>query len=237
MIDIVVCGALGRMGRAVTDMILKSSDLRLAGAIVEQKDASVNCSIKLTSEEDISDLLREKKESVVVEFTEPEATLKHARISLSMGHNMVIGTTGLSDREIEYLKEETEKSQTSIVISPNFSLGMNAVFGAVGMLSDVLKGYDTSIMEIHHKSKKDKPSGTARALSEHTGGKTEIHSIRAGDVFGEHTVLFAGAGETIEIKHQALSRDCFASGALQAARWVQGRRDGKVYSMGEVLGL
>jgi 4-hydroxy-tetrahydrodipicolinate reductase len=237
MIDIVVCGALGRMGRAVTGRILDSSDLRLAGSVVEQKDASVNCSVKLTPEGDIGELLRKEKGSVVVEFTEPEATLRHARASLSTGHNMVIGTTGLSDRQIEYLKEETEKSQTSIVLSPNFSLGMNAVFGAVGMLSDVLRGYDTSIVEIHHKSKKDKPSGTARALSERTGGKTEIHSIRAGEVFGEHIVLFAGAGETIEIKHQALSRDCFASGALQAARWVQGRRDGKVHSMSEVLGL
>jgi 4-hydroxy-tetrahydrodipicolinate reductase len=149
------------------------------------------------------------------------------------------------------------EGNVSAVVSPNFSVGVNVFWKMCGVLAAVLENYDVEILETHHDKKKDAPSGTAmkaaQIVSEITGienivygrqgnvgargREIGVHAIRAGDVVGEHMIIFAGNKERIELTHRAHSREAFAEGALTAIRWVSARRDGKVHTMAEVLGL
>jgi 4-hydroxy-tetrahydrodipicolinate reductase len=230
--EVFVCGALGRMGKLIVERVKEEKDMKLAGAVVKEENIP-----GFMSDTELEDALKGHKKAIVVDFTEPEATVKHAEIALSMGHNMVIGTTGLTEEEIEGIKNLAEIGKASVVLSPNFSLGINVLLKAVELISQKLEGYDADIIEIHHRNKRDKPSGTAIAISQRLIQKADIHSIRAGDIFGEHIVMFAGSGEKLEVKHTALGRDCFVSGVIRAIRWIHGLSDGEIHSMEEVLGL
>ncbi|HOJ43641.1 MAG TPA: 4-hydroxy-tetrahydrodipicolinate reductase, partial [Syntrophorhabdaceae bacterium] len=194
---------------------------------------------------------------VVIDFTEPKASMEYLKIAKAHKKAMVIGTTGFTQDELSLIRKTED---TKIVFSPNMSIGMNLMFHLVEIASRILKeGYDIEILEMHHKWKKDAPSGTAMRLKEIIEGtdteknwvevygrqgitgqrrKEEIGimALRAGDIVGEHTVYFAGIGERIEITHRAGSRENFARGALMAAKWVVRQKTG-CYTMRDVLGL
>ncbi len=197
---------------------------------------------------------------VVIDFTGHHGTVGNAPRCAEWKNAMVIGTTGLSDEEQKVI-EEAAKS-IPIMLAPNMSLGINLLLSLVHQAALTLKnrGYDVEIVERHHRRKKDAPSGTALALGEAAAvgmswklgdvtvhGRSGVpgerpdqqigfHAVRGGDFVGDHTVIFAGDGESIELSHRATSRDTFAMGALQAATWITDKEPG-LYSMRDVLGL
>jgi 4-hydroxy-tetrahydrodipicolinate reductase len=196
---------------------------------------------------------------VLIDFTTPEATLKNARVAFSRGLSMVIGTTGISG---DMLKEITKLSKgIRCVMSPNMSVGVNVMFRIAADMARYLgKDYDVEILELHHRLKKDAPSGTAMKLAqilasatdrnldevavyerkgmigERTDREIGIQTWRAGDIIGEHTILFGGIGERLELIHRAHNRDNFARGAVKAAEWIVQQPAG-LYDMQDVLGL
>ena len=195
----------------------------------------------------------------VVDFSHPSATDAICRACLGAGKPLVSGTTGHSEEERAQL-EGVSKS-LPIILSPNFSVGVNALFWLTRKTAELLgEDFDLEIVEAHHRLKKDAPSGTARRLAEilcevrkldyaknvvhgregligeRLSDEIGVHSIRGGDVVGDHTVTFAGRGERLELTHKASSRETFAAGALRAARWIIGRPPG-LYTMEDVLGL
>ncbi|MGB9713202.1 4-hydroxy-tetrahydrodipicolinate reductase [Dissulfurimicrobium hydrothermale] len=196
---------------------------------------------------------------VLIDFTFHEATLNHARIAAGAKKPMVIGTTGLSAAEIDEIRNLARSFPC--VLAPNMSVGVNLLYKLVEMAAKTLgDDYDIEIIEAHHRMKKDAPSGTALQIGrvaaaavgrkleevgvyarhgligERTAKEIGIQTVRAGDIVGEHTVLFGGIGERIELVHKASSRDTFAKGAVRAAKWVVGKGPG-LYDMQDVLGL
>ncbi len=195
--------------------------------------------------------------AVLIAFTTPEATLEHLRLAAERGAAAVVGTTGFTLDQHQEIRTLTKR--VPCVLSPNMSLGITLLLAILPDMAKVLgEAYDIEIVETHHRAKQDAPSGTAltlaRAMAEALGcsleqvavydrrsrpgprppGAIGIQSLRAGDVVGDHTVLFGGPGEEITVTHRALSRDAFARGALAAARWVAARPPG-LYNMGHVL--
>ena len=201
-----------------------------------------------------------KEADVLIDFSAPVATAEIAGQSAARPLPLVVGTTGLQPKQIKTLQAASEL--TPVVFAANMSLGINLLLDLVQRAAEALrdKGFDLEIIERHHRLKKDAPSGTALALGEaaaealhrdllrdarhgreglageRTREEIGFHAIRGGDIIGEHTVLFAGEGETVELRHAATSRDTFALGALRAAQWVVSRKPG-LYSMRHVLGL
>ncbi len=204
------------------------------------------------------DLIKVLEEAdVYLDATSATAAERNLLKVPSLGVNCVVGTTGLSDDLLKRFEAQVAENNVSAIVSPNFSVGVNVFWKMCGVLAAVLEDYDVEIIETHHDKKKDAPSGTAlkaaQIVSEVTGiekmiygrsGVTGargreigIHSVRAGDVVGEHTIIFAGNKERIELTHRAHSREAFAEGAVTAIRWISARKDSKVHSMAEVLGL
>jgi 4-hydroxy-tetrahydrodipicolinate reductase len=199
--------------------------------------------------------------AVFVDFTNPEASLENTLLALETGHMVVNGTTGFSQEQLDEIAMAAEKTGRGCVVSPNFSVGVNVFWDASVRLAKLLKGYDIEILEAHHNQKKDAPSGTAKKAAQliaeaigaegssfvygregvcpRKGPREEIGvmTLRAGDIFGDHIVLYAGNSERIELKHQLHSRDALASGCLIAIEWITGHNDGKLHDMKEVLGL
>jgi 4-hydroxy-tetrahydrodipicolinate reductase len=197
------------------------------------------------------------KGDVIIDFTEPKSSIAHLKVAEEHKKAIVIGTTGFSDADLARIRETRD---TRVVFSPNMSMGMNLMFDLVERAARILKdNFDIEILEMHHKWKKDAPSGTAlrikdiieqadkaRAWEEVYGrqgvigerkkDELAVLALRGGDIVGEHTVFFAGVGERLEITHRAYSRENFARGALIAARWLVKQGNG-VYSMKDVLGL
>jgi 4-hydroxy-tetrahydrodipicolinate reductase len=267
VVNAIVMGASGRMGgRIIRLMQDKATGLRLAGAVEKKglpavgRDAGevAGCGPLgipiVASFEKVLPL-----GDVVIDFTEPAGTLGILPDLAQARKAIVIGTTGFSKKEIDRIRESAR--QIPCVLSPNMSVGVNLVFKLLADAARVTRDdYDVEIVEIHHRFKKDAPSGTALKMAqvvadalkrdleevgvyarkgvigERKKSEIGIQSLRAGDVVGEHTVLFAGPGERIEITHRATSRDNFARGALLAARWIVGRPPG-LYDMMDVLGL
>ena len=266
MVRVMVAGAAGRMGRRIIHMVDADSSASLSGAIEREghpsleQDAGLLCGlgekgVRISSSiEDIID-----QGDVIIDFTAPESTLSNIKAVSAAGKAMVIGTTGMTGA----LLKEVENLARGIrcVIAPNMSVGMNVLFKVAGDVARILgNDYDMEIVEAHHRLKKDAPSGTAmhlgriiaaevgRDLDEVgvyarkgiTGQRSDeeicIQSLRAGDITGDHTVLFGGAGERLELIHRAHSRDNFAKGALRAACWVVDQEPG-LYDMQDVLGL
>lgn len=178
---------------------------------------------------------------VVLDFSSAEAIEEICRVALEHRQPLVIGTTAHSPAHRDLI-EEAAKS-LAIVFASNFSVGVNALFWLTRRAAEILGSeFDLEIVETHHRTKKDAPSGTAKTLAQilnearKLDGQVAIQSIREGDVVGDHTVIFAGAGERLELTHRASSRETFAKGALNAARWVIDKPPG-LYSMQDVLGL
>jgi 4-hydroxy-tetrahydrodipicolinate reductase len=167
---------------------------------------------------------------VAIDFSSPKALDEHLSRAISSKKPLVIGTTGHATDAYSAMQAASQK--IPILFSPNFSLGMAACLEAVALLAQKLGG-TIDIVEAHHAQKKDKPSGTALLLAQMAGNQVAIHSIRAGDIIGDHTVIFTCAGERIELKHQVISRDTFAQGALKAAKFLKTRPPG-LYSLKDI---
>ena len=266
MIKAVVAGAAGRMGGRIIHMIQQSEEITLKGSFERPDHPAIGQdvgeivglgTIGINLVADISDAM--KGADVLIDFTTPESTLHNIRFIAETGQAMVIGTTGITGEDEKNLQLLAQKIRC--VRSPNMSVGVNVLFKVVQDLSIILgKDCDMEVVEAHHRLKKDAPSGTAMHLAKILADSTErnletnavygrkgfigvrtaeeigIQSIRAGDIVGEHTVMFAGTGERIEITHRAHSRDNFAKGALRAALWVVTQSNG-LYDMQDVLGL
>ena len=222
---IALVGAKGRMGQAIAAAAAKDPGLTMV-ARVERGDA-------------LQPLLREC--DVVIDFSLPEATEAVCRACAAHQRPLILGTTGQT--AAQKVAVRTAAGKIPVVFAANFSLGVNTLFAltrqAAALLGD---DFDLEIVEAHHRMKKDAPSGTAKRLAEileearGSGSSVPIHSVRAGDIVGDHQVIFAGSGERLELTHRASSRETFARGALHAARWVIAQPAG-LYSMENVLGL
>ncbi len=169
---------------------------------------------------------------VIVDFSSPSALQKTLELSKKYSCGLVVGTTGLTAEQLESLKERAK--EVPVVYSTNYSKGIDLVKRLLEVISKELSSWEVSIVEKHHNQKKDAPSGTAISLSQVLGGTIEIHSLRLGGIFGDHTVILANEGEVIEITHRAISRKVFALGALTAAQFVCNAKPG-FYSFREVL--
>ena len=264
-LKIASAGASGRMGKMLIETVYASSDAQLVGAldisgspfIGVDAGASIgkNMGIKIT--DDFSIALKDA--DYLIDFTRPEGTLAHTMYAVEHGIKMIIGTTGLNDLQQQTLKDSS--AQVAIVFAPNMSVGVNATLKLLELAAKILKeGYDVEIVEAHHKHKVDAPSGTAFKMGEviakaqgknfvecavlsregHTGERKEgtigFATIRGGDIVGDHTVLFAGDGERIEITHKSASRMSYAQGAIRAARFLSQHKTG-FFDMHDVLGL
>ena len=265
MMKIAIAGATGRMGRMLIEAVLSSPDAELVGALEHEscqllgEDAGAflgkKTGVAITS--DIAKALSGAQ--FLIDFTRPEGTMAHLAVAQKTGSKMIIGTTGLSPEQIAALKKAS--TNLAIVFAPNMSVGVNATFKLLEIAAKMLnEGYDIEIIEAHHRHKVDAPSGTALRMGEviadalgeklddvavyaregHTGerksGSIGFATIRGGDIVGDHTVLFAGEGERIEISHKSSSRQSYAQGSLRAARFLQGQNSG-LYDMQDVLGL
>ncbi|MCP9455818.1 MAG: 4-hydroxy-tetrahydrodipicolinate reductase [Nitrospira sp.] len=266
MIAVIVVGAAGRMGCRLVSLIKESANLTLAGAVEVHGHPAIGrdageiagagyVGIPITN--DLSSLI--ERGEVVIDFSSPEATLTHLRIATQHRRAMVIGTTGFSPAQRNELTSLA--SLIPCVWSPNMSVGINLICKVIADMAQILGDeYDIEVIEAHHRFKKDAPSGTALRIAEvlakamnrnldqigvytrkgmigeRSKEEIGIQTIRAGDIVGDHTVLFGGMGERIEVTHRASSRDTFARGALRAAAWVTTQPPG-LYDMGDVLGL
>lgn len=260
-----VAGASGRMGRALIEAIAQSSDLHLHAALDISgnphlgRDAGdfVGSPCGVVIRDDIEAALEGC--AALIDFTRPEGTLRHVAACRQAAINMVIGTTGFSDAQKQALADAAR--DIAIVFAPNMSVGVNLMLRLVALAAEVLDdSFDIEIIEAHHRHKVDAPSGTALRIGEviaaarglslresavygrqgTTGERSQktigFATIRGGDIVGDHTALFAGAGERVEITHKASSRATFARGALRAARFLAGKKAG-LFDMQDVLGL
>ena len=265
-LPVAIIGAAGRMGRMLVRMVHAEDGMRVAAAVEREDDPHVGADAgtlagigaigvdvegSLDRALDVSD--------VCIDFTLPGPTVEHARACRSRRRPMVIGTTGLSPEQRAMLAEAA--GDIAIMHAPNMSVGVNLCFKLLDVAARALgDSVDIEIVEAHHRNKVDAPSGTAVRMGEiiagalgreladcavygregHTGirDRTTIgfETIRAGDIVGEHTVMFGGEGERIELTHRAASRANFAAGAVRAARWVTNKPPG-LYDMQDVLGL
>jgi 4-hydroxy-tetrahydrodipicolinate reductase len=222
-VRVLLVGAAGRMGRTVVDL------------------AKADPKIDIVAQCDLGDPIEPamKNCDVAIDFSNADAVDEICRAALQHGKSLVIGTTGHSQEQRRTIEKTAES--LPILFASNFSVGVNVLFWLTRKTAELLgQDFDPEIIETHHKMKKDAPSGTAKTLADvlKAAQKKEIpiQSIREGEVVGEHTVIFTGPGERLELTHRAASREIFARGALRAAHWIMGRPPG-LYSMQDVLGL
>lgn len=266
MINAVVAGAAGRMGRRLVALLHESPEFKVVGAFErpghpqigqDAGEAAGVGSLGVSILDAPGGTL--KQAQVLLDFTAPAATMQNLDAASRAGVAMVVGTTGIAEADLSRFPAFCRK--IPCVRSPSMSVAVNAVFGTLAQLARTLgDAYDVEIIEAHHHFKKDAPSGTAERMAEvvaHALGRDlkkvgvygrhgmvgergskeiGVHAIRAGDIVGEHTVLFGGIGERIELTVRSQSRDSYAQGALRAAAWVVGKAPG-LYDMGDVLGL
>lgn len=266
MTRIAVCGAAGRMGRTIVALAARSTEVQVTAAIESAgsdslgRDAGELAGVDATGVAIGTDIAAVVDQfDVLIDFTRADAVAAHLEQCRQAGKRMVIGTTGLDADQKKSI--ESAAREIAIVFAPNMSVGVNLCFKLVELAAGVIgSSTDVEIIEAHHSSKQDAPSGTAMRLGEivadvlgrdlatcavygrqgHTGPRPPdaigFETIRAGDIVGDHTVLFAGPGERVEITHRASSRSTFAAGALRAAHWLMQHERG-LFDMQDVLGL
>jgi 4-hydroxy-tetrahydrodipicolinate reductase len=262
---IAIVGASGRMGRTLIETLLEDGELLLAAAIDQPESPEIGmdageafgkpCGIHVIGDADAGIA----KADCLIDFTRPEGTLNHLALCLRRGKPIVIGTTGFDEKGKRKIAEAAK--EIPIVFAPNMSIGVNATLKLIDVAAKILsEGYDVEIIEAHHRHKVDAPSGTALRMGEIvarafgldlaesalygregvTGERNPktigFSSVRGGDIVGDHTVMFCGDGERIEITHRSASRKTYALGALEAARFLRGKENG-LYDMQDVLGL
>ncbi len=262
---IAIAGASGRMGRTLIEAVLAADDCHLVGALDlggspalgQDAGAFAGRRTHVAVTDDIAAGLRDAQ--VLIDFTRPEGTLEHLGRCRELGVRAVVGTTGFSEAQKARIADHARA--IALVMAPNMSVGVNVMLGLLAQAARALgDGYDIELIEAHHRHKVDAPSGTALKMGEvlaaATGrsladcavysrhgitgerkpGAIGFATVRGGDIVGDHTVLFAGTGERIEITHRSASRATYAQGSLRAARFVVGRDHG-LYDMNDVLGL
>ena len=266
VIKVAVVGVCGRMGMSVASLAGTDEDIELVGATEVPGHVSIGRDLGDLVEGagpgvSVSDSIEvaARAADVIIDFTVPEATLAHAEYSVRNEKSMVIGTTGFTSEQREKLLRLLDR--IPCILSPNMSVGVNVLFEISRQVASHLgESYDAEIFETHHRGKADSPSGTAIALAETVAaglgselkdvaryerhgrigarkrGEIGIQTLRGGDVVGDHTVMFLGDGERVELTHKATSRENFSSGALRAAKWIPGKSPG-VYAMRDVLGF
>ena len=273
MIQLLILGPSGVMGKLISELALKDKDINIVAAcdvnnigeklgnLIAVKDPN---EILITDANKLQKIIDETMPEVVVDFTIAEATEKNCMICVENGIRCVIGTTAMSLKFYKRFEELVKKNHAPSVISPNMATGVNVLFKVASILTKYLTDWDIEVIEAHHHRKIDAPSGTALKIGQiistsldsdfeqivkfgrargpnkrQIGGKNELgfHSIRAGDIVGDHIILYAGPGERIELKHQAHSRYCFAEGAIKAIKFISQAKEDKIYSTNEVLGL
>lgn len=263
---IAIAGVSGRMGRVLVEAVLNAADMKLVGAVSRANNSIVgqdaaaflgrHTGVNVTA--DINHALVDA--DCLIDFTRPQITMDYAAIARDKGVKLVIGTTGFDEAQKNILKEMS--ARIPIVLAPNTSVGVNLTFKLLELAGKLLQDrYDIEIFEAHHRHKVDAPSGTALRMGEilastalnaelaacatytrsgHTGERPArtigFSTMRGGDIVGEHTVVFAGLGERIEISHQSSNRQSYAEGALQAARFLQQQSKG-LFDMQDVLHL
>ena len=264
MIRVIIDGACGKMGKMITQGVTQQEDMQVVGAIEFSEHPQLGqdagevagigrLSVPVTS--DLPAILGGA--DVVIEFTAPSATIEHLQNVVDADKTMVIATTGYTEQELAQVQELA--AHIPCVMASNMSVGVNVLLKAIRVLAEALgDDYDVEVIEAHHNQKVDSPSGTAltiaKVLAETLdrnlpqvgiygrhgviGARSKkeigIHAIRGGDIVGDHTVLFAGTGERIEITHRSQSRESFAQGAIRAARWVMNAPK-RLHDIGEVL--
>ncbi|HUV37020.1 MAG TPA: 4-hydroxy-tetrahydrodipicolinate reductase [Patescibacteria group bacterium] len=254
MQKVILAGALGRMGRMVAEEIAAADDMELAAAVEATGHPGIGTVLLGVK---VSDSVADALDAgdLLVDFTTPEAALAGIRAGEDAGKAVIVGTTGLSGEQLAAAREAAKS--IPLLISPNMSPGVNLLFKVVEDVARVLHDFDAEVIEIHHNRKKDSPSGTAAKIGDilaraRSGARLVhgregiigprapdeigMHSLRGGDVTGEHTVIFAGEGERFELTHRAHSRRTFARGTVRAIRFMKNRDPG-LYSMADVLGF
>ena len=263
---IAIVGAAGRMGQLLVRRIAATEGMTLAGASESPNSNAVGrdagevaglaaCGVKITADSAAAI----SAANTVIDFTVPPATVAHAKVAADKGVAMVIGTTGLDPTQTAAIHEAAKK--VPIMWAANMALGVNILLALVEKTASMLDpSYDIEVLEMHHRHKIDAPSGTALALGRaaaagrqvkledvwrkardgHTGarpsGEIGFATLRGGEEVGVHTVMFAAAGERLELSHRSFSRETYAAGALHAAQWLAGKKPG-LYGMKDVLGL
>jgi 4-hydroxy-tetrahydrodipicolinate reductase len=236
-----------------------SPDTPMEGKDVGEVIGIGNIGVPINGAQKLAEVLKEKRPDVLVDFTRTHIATSNIKISAECGVNVVVGATGLSDEQLTEIKKAVEKNRIKAVISPNMAIGVNVFFKVLEDLAKILNDYDMEIIEAHHNHKADAPSGTALKayeimtqslgrdkedtfvpgrqgmVGERTPGEIGIHAVRGGDIIGDHTVLFAGEGERIEIIHRTHSRQSFVNGVMKAVRYLSRAPDGVVCDMGDVL--
>jgi 4-hydroxy-tetrahydrodipicolinate reductase len=262
---IAIAGASGRMGRMLIEAVLAADDCRVSGALDIAASPALDSDAggflgKATGAKIVSDLREGLKNSqYLIDFTRPEGTMEHLKVCRELGVKMVIGTTGFSEAQKAELQAASK--DIAIMLAPNMSVGVNVTLKLLELAAKSLAtGYDIEIIEAHHRHKVDAPSGTALKMGEVIAGALGkdlkdcavyaregitgerdpstigFATVRGGDIVGDHTVLFAGIGERIEITHKSSSRATYAQGSLRAVRFLSGKANG-MYDMFDVLGL
>ncbi len=255
--SVVISGARGRMGQAIWRLAVADTELRIVGGLEQPGKTAGAKPDEMPMAGDLP-TLNAPAGAVLIEFTTPAATVEHVRLAAEIGMKVVVGTTGLTDDQMAVLREAAKK--TAILQAANMSVGVNVLLDVVEKLARTLQGYDIEVVEMHHRQKVDSPSGTALALARAAAAgmgenledvirngrdgqvgarparEIGMHAVRGGDVVGDHTVMFAGIGERVEVTHKASSRDTFAAGALLGAKWLAKQQPG-LYSMRDALGL
>lgn len=262
---IAIAGANGRMGRTLIENVLNNPHTVLTGAFDQADSPAIGrdagdfmgANTGVIVQADPASALAQA--DVLIDFTRPEGTLKHLTHCQALGVKAVIGTTGFDAKQLEALR--TFSKDTAMVWSPNMAVGVNATFKLLEIAARILnQGYDIEVIEAHHNKKVDAPSGTALRMGEvvakalghnldevavfaregitgeRKDGTIGFSTIRGGDIVGDHTVLFAGVGERIEITHKSASRATYAQGSLRAAAFLANKANG-LYDMQDVLGL
>lgn len=235
MIKLGIAGVCGKMGRRIYELACANKDFEVALALERKGIPQIGKELgrlKISSNQDGLFLA-----DVFIDFTSPEASEVNMDYAAKYKKPLVLGTTGLNEAQLRKVEEAAKL--IPVVFSPNMAIGVNTLFAMLPELAKKLgPDYAIEVVEAHHRGKKDAPSGTAKkiaqVLREATGKEIPMHALRLGDIIGDHTVVFCGNSERIEIKHQAHSRDLFALGALKAAKWVFGKPAG-LYSMQDVL--
>lgn len=224
MVKICVSGSNGKMGARIIDIAKEDPELNIAGQF--DIDGDAEGSIKVCD--------------CLIEFTSPKATMEHLAICAKLKKAIVIGTTGLSEEDRGKIKEAA--ASIPVLLSPNMSVGVNLLFKLAEDASKILgNDYEVSILEAHHAEKKDAPSGTAKEMERivkavKPDADVAISSVREGEIVGEHTITFESDVDLIEITYSAKTRDIFVKGALQAAKFIAGKKNG-LFTMKDVLGL
>jgi 4-hydroxy-tetrahydrodipicolinate reductase len=241
------------MGRLIAGNVIESDDMDLVSLIDPAGGTIFN--LDVYQPENLVEILKKSEANVLVDFTNADSSCRNAVMAAEIGLRLVIGTTGMTKEQLDSIRAAVN-GKVAAVVAPNFATGINVLIALTRKISNMLPDFDVEIIEVHHNAKLDAPSGTALALHDALsegrgrqlpaiqgrngesprGDEVGIHSIRGGDIVGEHTVLFAGQGERLEVTHRASSRQAFAEGTIRAIRWLRDREPG-MYDMSDVLDL